>query len=187
MLAMRGFSHICGWYDPRHLTLFRRRIPPDTQIETHMKNRLLIALVSLASAMTTGCFGFEHKSSLTGPSAVGAGALLGSWTSSSIVPSPSSCTDFKWNATEQTNTTARGTFSATCAGDLRLSGTAEGALTTSGTITWAAQGNATGPGLTTCGISLTGSAQLTVDSIRIPYTGNTCLGPVSGTEELRRN
>jgi hypothetical protein len=149
-----------------------------------MKKTILVAALSL---IASGCVGFEHKSSATGPSAAGIGALMGSWSSSNIIPSPTTCTDFKWTPSEQTNTTAKGAFSATCAGDLKLTGTAEGALTTSGTINWSAQGNATAPGLTACGIALTGTAELTTDSIRIPYSGNTCLGAVSGVEVLRKN
>ncbi|CAN5457788.1 hypothetical protein BH23ACI1_BH23ACI1_10200 [soil metagenome] len=149
-----------------------------------MKKIFLIAILTLAAS---GCVGFEHKSSATGPSAAGTNALMGTWTSASIIPSPTTCTDFKWTATEQTNTTAKGAFSATCAGELKLAGTAEGALTTSGTINWSAQGNATAPGLTSCGIALTGTAELTTNSIRIPYSGNTCLGAVSGVEVLTKN
>ena len=36
-------------------------------------------------------------------------------------------------------------------------------------------------------VTLAGTAELGVDSIRIPYSGNTCLGNVSGTEVLKRN
>jgi hypothetical protein len=142
-------------------------------------------VLSIAAASAVGCIGFERKSSLTGPSAGGIGALSGNWSSSNLIPSPNACTDFKWNATEQTSTSARGSFSATCAGDLRLTGTAQGTLSGSG-ISWAAQGNATAPGLTACAITLTGTAELGVDSIRIPYSGTTCLGAVSGVEELKR-
>ena len=151
-----------------------------------MNHRILVLVFSAAAISASGCIGYERESSL-GPSAVGASALLGNWSSSNIIPAANSCTDFKWNATEQTTTSAKGSFSATCAGDLKIAGTAQGAFTTSGAITWSAQGNATAPGLSTCGIALTGSAELTTDSIRIPYSGNTCLGAVSGTEILKRN
>ena len=53
-------------------------------------------------------------------------------------------------------------------------------------ITWTAQGNATAPGLTSCAITLNGTAELTSDSIRVPYAGDTCLGKVSGVENMRR-
>lgn len=149
-----------------------------------MKKTILVAVLSLVAS---GCVGFEHSGSRTAPSAAGMNAFMGTWTSANIIPSPTTCTDFKWNPSEQTNTTAKGSFSATCAGDLKLSGTAEGALTTTGTVNWRAQGNASAPGLTTCGIALTGTAELTTDSIRIPYSGTTCLGAVSGVEILKKN
>jgi hypothetical protein len=150
-----------------------------------MKNTALVVVLSIVAASAAGCIGFERKSSLTGPSASGISALVGNWSSSNIIPSPNSCTDFKWDAAEQTSTSARGSFSATCAGDLRLTGTAQGTLSGSG-VTWSAQGNATAPGLTTCDITLTGTAELGLDSIRVPYSGTTCLGPVNGVEVLRR-
>jgi hypothetical protein len=112
---------------------------------------------------------------------------MGNWSSTNIIPSPSSCTNFNWNATEQTATSARGSFSALCGGDLQVAGTAEGTLNASvGTVNWKATGTASAPGLTSCAISLTGTAELGVDSIRIPYAGTTCLGAVSGVETLKR-
>jgi hypothetical protein len=60
-----------------------------------MKKTILVAVLSL---IVSGCIGFEHKSSATGPSAAGIGALMGNWSSSNIIPSPTTCTDFKWNA-----------------------------------------------------------------------------------------
>ena len=150
-----------------------------------MKNTLFLAVLSVAIASAAGCLGFERKSSLTGPSAAGINSLMGSWSSANIIPSPNTCSDFQWNVTDQTANSAQGSFSATCAGDLKLTGTAQGTLSGSG-ITWSAQGNATAPGLTSCAITLTGTAELGVDSIRIPYSGNTCLGAVNGVQELRR-
>ncbi|MEO6213108.1 MAG: hypothetical protein ABIP65_05720 [Vicinamibacterales bacterium] len=150
-----------------------------------MKNRLL-AMLSVSALVAAGCTSLEHTSSLTGPTAAGSGAFLGSWSSSNLIPSPSACTDFKWDVTEQTQTRAKGQFSATCAGDLKLSGTAEGLLTTAASLTWSASGNATAPGLTSCAIKLTGTAELQVDTIRVPYSGDTCLGKVSGIESLKK-
>ena len=150
-----------------------------------MKQRILLAVLSVAAVAASACFGFDRKSGLTGPSATGVGALMGAWSSANIVPSPAACANFKWNATEQTATSAKGTFSATCAGDLSFTGNAEGALSGS-VINWKASGNATGPGITSCAIALTGTAELGVSSIRIPYQGTTCLGAVAGVETLRR-
>jgi hypothetical protein len=147
--------------------------------------KLTLALVASASVLAAGCFDFEHKSTATGPSNTGLSALLGNWTSSNLIPSPGACSDFKWNASELTATSAKGSFSASCAGGLSLQGTAEGTLSGS-VISWKAQGNATAPGLPSCDITLTGTAELLVDSIRIPYSGDTCLGKVSGVESLRK-
>jgi hypothetical protein len=145
------------------------------------------ATLSLAGVLlvtSAACLDFEHKSSL-GPTSTAASALAGSWSSSNIIPSPDSCTDFKWDATEQTGTSASGSFSATCAGSLKLTGTAQGTLSGS-TVQWSAAGNATAADLPSCPITLRGTAELTTDSIRVPYSGDTCLGPVSGVENLKR-
>jgi hypothetical protein len=149
-----------------------------------MKKIAFLAAVSVAALSATACFDFDSKSSL-GPTATGISALAGTWSSSNLIPSASTCTDFKWEAREQTATSAGGSFSATCAGELKLTGNAQGVLSST-TITWTAEGNATAPGLTSCRITLTGTAELTSDSIRVPYEGNTCLGQVKGVENLRR-
>jgi hypothetical protein len=150
-----------------------------------MKNQILLAVLSSA-LVASGCIGIEHESTPTGPSASGNSSLLGNWSSSNIIPSPGSCTDFKWNVTEQTPISAKGAFSASCAGDLKVTGTAQGQFTTSGSIEWSGQANATAPGLTSCNVVLTGTAELQVNGIRIPYSGDTCLGKVSGVEVLKR-
>ena len=88
--------------------------------------------------------------------------------------------------TQKTGNTASGTFGATCTGDLKVSGTASGSLSGS-TVTWNAQATASAPGWPSCPIALTGTAELGVDSIRVPYSGDTCLGKVNGVEVLRKN
>jgi len=149
-----------------------------------LKKLSLITAVCAIAAATSACLDFEHKSTLA-PSSSGLGALSGNWTSTSIIPSPSACTDFTWNVTEHTETSASGAFSATCAGQLKLSGNAEGTLSGS-IIEWKANGNATALGLASCKIALMGTAELTTTAIRVPYAGDTCLGPVSGVENLQR-
>ncbi|HXH05303.1 MAG TPA: hypothetical protein VNI83_01815 [Vicinamibacterales bacterium] len=140
-------------------------------------------LLLVPAVLAAGCIGVERKST-TSPSSLR--SLAGVWSSESIIPSPESCANFQWRVTEQTANSLTGTFSATCAGGLTLSGTAHGTLTTATTITWSASGVASAPGLPSCGFTLSGTAQLEGDRITVPYTGNTCLGPVSGTEVLRR-
>jgi hypothetical protein len=149
-----------------------------------MKNSFL-ALALAAAVAAAGCIGFEHTSTVTSPSAGGVNALMGTWSSASVVPSPSSCTDFKWNATEQTSTTAGGSFSATCANDLKVTGTAQGTLN-GATVNWSASGTTTAPNQGSCTFTLMGTAELGVDSIRVPYSGTVCSIQVSGVEILKR-
>ena len=148
-----------------------------------MKRTFSIAL-TICATLAAGCIGYERKSTLA-PTSSGIGALLGNWSSTNLVPSASTCSDFKWNVTEQTGISASGTFSATCAGDLKISGTASGTLSGS-TINWNAQATASVPGPLSCAITLSGAAELAVDSIRMPYSGDTCLGKVNGVEVLRK-
>jgi hypothetical protein len=142
-------------------------------------------LTCLVLAIAAGACGIERESTL-GPTADGLAALIGTWTSSNALPSPSNCSDFRWNVTQQTGNTASGTFSATCLGNLRVEGTANGTLTGS-TVAWNAQATASVPNLPPCHITLTGTAELGVDSIRVPYSGDTCLIKVTGVEVLRKN
>jgi hypothetical protein len=150
-----------------------------------MKQTLGVGLCCLVAATTSACFGYERRSTVNEPTgSTGVAALVGSWTSANAVPSPSTCTDFRWNVTEQTTNSARGSFSATCAGDVKLAGTAEGTLSGS-VINWSAQGTANA-GTASCAIALTGSAEIGIDSVRVPYTGDACGVRVNGVEVLRR-
>jgi hypothetical protein len=151
-----------------------------------MRNRLLVIVLSLAAA-AAACAGFEHKSSSTEPGVAGNNSLIGSWTSSQLIPTPSTCTDFTWTVSEQTATSAKGSFSATCPNDLKFTGTAQGVMMNPTTITWSADANATAPGLTSCALKLTGTATIGVDAIIIPYAGDTCAGKVSGIETLKKH
>ena len=147
-----------------------------------MRNAFIaLCLAAAASA----CTSYERESTV-GPSATGVAALMGNWSSANLVPSADACTDFKWNVTQQTGNTASGTFSATCKGDLKVSGSANGTLSGQ-TVTWTAQATASVAGVVSCPISLSGTAELGMDSIRVPYAGDTCLGKVSGVEILKKN
>lgn len=176
-----------GWYNSfSRAKLARAKFARTWSEIQNMKNRIVIAALAACTLIATGCIGFERENPVTAPTAAGNGTLLGVWSSANLVPSPSSCTDFKWTVSEQTLTSARGSFSARCAGDLKLTGTAQGQFTTAGKIAWSGQANATAPGLDSCPVALSGTAELGVDSIRIPYMGDTCRGPVSGVQTLRR-
>ena len=149
-----------------------------------MTRRLLFGAI-LSAVLSAGCFEMFRQST-TNPTPT-VQLLGGTWqsvtpTSTSLV---NSCANFKWTATEQSSTVSAGTFSATCFGTLQVTGTAR--ATFSGTsIAWTASGTSTGGGLGDCPITLSGSAIFETDQIRIPYSGMTCLGAVSGTEILKR-
>lgn len=153
-----------------------------------MMTRLsLAAAVLTAVVAASGCLDLQHKSSLAGPTQLNdLKALVGTWSSSAALPSAQSCSDFRWEITEQTGNSASGSFSATCPGGLKVAGTARGTMLGS-TISFAANATATVTGLPSCAITLNGTAYLETDRIRVPYSGQTCLGPVQGEEILKRN
>lgn len=143
----------------------------------------LFALIALASA---ACFKIN-----TSPTPVNSTStkLGGIWVTIESIPGATaggSCTNFRWAVTEFTGTTGAGTFSATCfSTNVQITGSASGTL--SGTnVTWSANATATMEGLPPCAIALGGVAVLETDRIRVPYSGTTCLGPVSGTETIKR-
>lgn len=127
------------------------------------------------------------SSAVTAPSATNASSLLGTWASVSAAPSTAgTCANFQWSVNQVSGLTGSGSFSATCFGTLQVTGTGTG--TFSGTsIAWSVTGTAAGSGTPTCAIAASGSASLTSDGgIMIPYSGTTCLGPVSGTQIIKR-
>jgi hypothetical protein len=113
----------------------------------------------------------------------------GNWTSAATAASslvdPGTCGNVEWKITSMTDTSASGTFKATCGGGLTLEGSAEGKLNGM-TADLKASGTVSGAG-TNCPFSLTGTAVPEgLDKVRINYSGTTCLGPVSGSEVLTR-
>ena len=151
-------------------------------------NKSLFVAAGLAALLSAGCLEFltQNKTSPSAPVAATVQGMGGSWTSVSPgTPAAGTCTNFHWSITEFTGTTGSGTFSATCAGDLQVTGTARGTLAGT-TVNWTASAVGTAPGNVTCPITLTGTATFDGTQFRIPYTGTTCAGPISGTEILRK-
>ena len=102
------------------------------------------------------------------------------------IPASWHCSAFQWNITSQTPTSIAGSFSATCSGVVTVSGTASGQLN-GNEVPFEVTGGAAIGGVTVCPFVLRGTAVIEgTDAIRIPYTGDTCLGPVHGEETLRR-
>jgi hypothetical protein len=68
---------------------------------------------------------------------------------------------------------------------IQVTGTAQGTFSGS-FINWTASGASSGGATGDCPMALSGTATVTDSQIQIPFTGTTCLGPVSGTELLNR-
>jgi hypothetical protein len=143
---------------------------------------VMIAQVSVGSCLESFKLPTTPESS---SSTTTVGAFGGSWASVAASTVQNTCTDFRWAATAVTSTGVSGTWSATCWQSVPVTGTASVAVTSSG-FAWTAAGTGTAASVGTCAISLTGTASIDRDQIRIPYSGTTCLGPVSGTEILRK-
>jgi hypothetical protein len=153
-----------------------------------MKGLLLaIPLVSLG-CLTQAC-DVQYQQTLTNsPSKASlTEAFLGEWRSAGPASfvTPQTCGDLRWNVTSQDATHVTGQFDATCAGGVALTGTATGFI--DGALRFQAVGTATGLGPVSCPFTLDGTGTPQADAtLRMDYTGTTCLGAISGTEILRR-
>jgi hypothetical protein len=151
-------------------------------------SRIAIALIFAAAVASTACFDFATKVS---PTPTASQVLGGTWSTTQSLPGitgslANSCVNFQWAVTSFTGTSGSGTFSATCLGNMQVAGSASGTLS-GGTLSWSANATATVPGHPTCAIAINGTATLEANNqIRIPYSGTTCLGPVSGTEIIKK-
>jgi hypothetical protein len=161
-----------------------------------------VLCVGFAALMTTAC-AFERTSSVLVPTSTeaangsvpGAGSpstpsLIGTYVSANAAPTlpdPKSCGNFQYQITSQTSSSISGTFTGTCGGGLTISGSVSGTL--NGTaVSLTATGTASMPGIPSCPFTLNGNGAIedNGNTLRMPFTGETCLGPVSGTEVLRR-
>ena len=97
-----------------------------------------------------------------------------------------SCTNFQYTVTEPQSGSkiGSGTFTATCFGVLQVEGTIT-ATQVGSAVNFEAAGIANGGGITDCLISLTGTGTVSGNELTITYTGQTCQGPISGTEKLK--
>jgi hypothetical protein len=163
----------------------------------------------VSAALASAC-GFEHSRNVLVPTDVAnstsitpgapqAGApvlasLVGTWSEVSPIgaraigslPTPNSCSAFQFTMTNQTSSSATGSFTAQCPGNLSLSGTISGQLG-GATIPMVITGIATAPGEAACPFTLNGTGvPQSATELRIDYTGTTCLGPVTGTATLRQ-
>jgi hypothetical protein len=150
-----------------------------------MMTRQLSVATALAAVMAAGLAIGCGSASPTSPAVVGASGLQGTWASTAATTAQNTCTNYKWTVTSISGNTGSGTFSATCFGSLDVAGTGTGTLS-GATLTWTAAGAATTlVGGVSCPFALSGTASFDSNGqMRVPYTGTTCKGPVSGTEVL---
>jgi hypothetical protein len=165
------------------------------------RTRTLLAMLAAASIFSGAC-SVESRSELLLPTEPGpsvtppaptpsgptpTGTLGGIWISDGItVPAPGSCNNFQWQVTSSTATSLSGNFSATCGGNITVTGTASGRVE-GNLVPISVAGTATYAGAISCDFSLTGTGTIIDnDTITIPYSGTTCLGPVDGTQTLHR-
>ena len=154
-----------------------------------MKRFVSCAAAAAVAALSAGCIEYTRQAtSITGPSGadVSVSAIAGTYRSITSIPSADSCTNFAWSVTEKTANSARGNFSASCQNNtLQVSGTAQGTQT-GNNITFQVNAIAS-TGSLNCPITISGTAVVEPGQIRVPYTGTSCFGNVSGTEILKRD
>jgi hypothetical protein len=156
-----------------------------------MKRVVIAFLASVVAAASAACFDFKASTSPSSVTGNTSQAIAGTWSTVQSLPGSSgsladACVNFKWSVTQFSGTSGSGAFSATCMGSIQVSGTASATLAGS-TLNWSASATGTVPGQSACAIALAGTATLEANNqIRVPYSGTTCLGPVSGTEVIKR-
>jgi len=165
-----------------------------------MKNAIGGLSCSIAVALSVAaCTKFQSSKTVTAPTTTASpvvggsssGTLVGTWgePQALTIPSRSSCGNFQWQITSQSPTAISGNFSATCDGGIGISAAGSGALTSPSTIDMTVTGVALIAGAPVCSFSLNGTGTLgdNDSTLTIPYNGTTCVGPVHGTETLRRH
>jgi hypothetical protein len=166
--------------------------------------RLIPTAVLCAVIGAAGC-SFQRGSSFTSPSPAGGSSssttsLVGVWTSAvdgfgasasaltaATPPELRGCIDVRWEVPSQAGVSASGPFKIVCDGPIVLVGTATAELESNSTVRMTVSGAASVPVFGDCSFSLSGTGTIEGDTIRMPYSGTTCAGPVSGNETLRRN
>lgn len=140
--------------------------------------------------MTTGCELLTKKDATTPTSpttpTTSIDAFAGTWASVTASTPPTGCGNLKYTITPTSATSANVTFTATCAGNITVTGSGNGTLSGS-VVTWTA-GGLVGQGGVNCPFTFTNN-KATLESngqIVVNYTGSVCGIPVSGTETVKK-
>jgi hypothetical protein len=151
----------------------------------------VVAALAVVCALATGCNIIDKLTSKnpTSPSSSSAavGDFAGTWVTSSSALPASSCGAVKYTVTPVTSTSANVTFTATCAGNIDITGNGTGSVSGSA-LDWNAQGTVT-QGSLSCPFNFTNgkTTQETTGGVRIVYSGTVCGIPVSGDEVLKKS
>lgn len=159
-----------------------------------MNTPFRLATLLTAAAFVGACSmqkSSESADSLTSPSSTASAAsqTIMTWASaSSELPTGAGCSNFKWNITSQSATSISGSFTLLCLAAATVNGTATATIT-GDAVAITAQGTAAGQGVpANCTFTLTGSGTIQgTTSLPLTFTAQTCLGPTSGRETLRRS
>lgn len=156
--------------------------------------RLVLALTLLMAV--SACSVEKSLNSVTSPTTSVSTATTSSsrvtvatWSSpTGALPTGAGCSNFRWNLTTETATGLSGDFTLLCLGAVTVTGTATGTIAGSD-VTITAQGTAVGQGVPVgCTFTLTANGTISgTTSLPLSYTAQTCLGPISGHQTLRRS
>jgi hypothetical protein len=151
---------------------------------------LAMAVACGSQASPTAPSGAASSSvAASGTTAKSGASLVGTWSSQRIGAAStvqlSACSNIQMQITDQSDTTASGTFSMMCPEDVHVSGVVSGQLGESVIpLTWA--GTATQEGFDDCAFSVTGTGELLApDVFHLAFSGSDCHGPVDGSDDLR--
>ncbi len=166
------------------------------------------SFLALAVVIAAGGCAFERGSTGVSPSSssdtpaqtsapagttpiVDAQAYMGTWSTAAaptLALNPSTCGNLQWSISSQTSSQISGTFSAACAGGISLSGTATGQIGNLQSIPISIIGTGSLPGFPSCAFQIdgTGTVMDNNTALQVVYTGTTCVGPIRGTETLRK-
>lgn len=155
-----------------------------------MRQHLSALIVfGLACSAAAGCDLFKKDSESSTPTtptpAVSLDVFAGSWSSATASTPSTGCGNLKYTVTPINATSANVTFSATCAGNIQVTGTGSGTVSGSA-LAWNAQG-LVGQGGVNCPFTFTnGQAVQDPGGIKVTYSGTVCGIPVSGTEIVKK-
>jgi hypothetical protein len=180
----------------KHITLIAALLGSVLLTACDFKNKteLLVPTAPSSVSSSTGSTG-SSSSTPSSPAPAPAPAtssasspFSGTWAGPSFngLPNITSCTDLRWQIDDVSLPDLAGSVSAVCGGAVTVTANLTGKQQSNDVADLTANGQAVGFGIT-CGFSLNGVGRRESDnSIKLDYQGTTCLGPVSGSELLRR-